>query len=149
MRRPLFVVLVLLGGTTIVAASVPRATTLRRAWPLRAHVAGVGGGAARFRVAASGGAVLVTQVGATGRWWRAGGPVPLMAPLSAGDTLAGVAPAEFPVDVRRGALTFLAAGAESLEVVVTQNGGGALPVAARGRWIVVEDSAGAVRAHVR
>jgi hypothetical protein len=100
-------------------------TTARVKWPLRVQVTGAANGAAAFRAFTAGGGLWVVRPGNA------------VVPLAPRDTLRATAPAEFPGDVTRGSVVFLATGPEELQVTVWRQGQHALPVAGRGRRLTV------------
>lgn len=131
------------------AVSALGARNVHRAWSLSVRIAGTAGRPARFRAATSGDAQLVLNMGRSDRWWEPGGTLLRLVPLGAADTLPGTAPAEFPLELRHGTLTIMATDADSLDVVVTRSRGNPLPAAARGRRLVVAESAGVVSVRAR
>jgi hypothetical protein len=102
---------------------------LRRsiAWPLRVRIDGIHDQPTAFR-ALTRGATLIMPTGFSSR----------VQPLAANDTLHGITPAQYPLDLSRGSVTIYSSGPESLRVVVGRNPFGMVhPVTAVGRHFTV------------
>lgn len=98
---------------------------IERAWPLRAILSSRSGKPVGFRALNLGGR-LIFQKGLA------------IAALSRTDTLHATTPADYALDLRSGAVMFLADGQDSLQVVIGGNPFGSVhPVRANGRRFVV------------
>ena len=128
-------------GLAIVATSLAdgsAAPPSTAAWPMRVRIEGIRDKPTAFR-AFSRGATLIMQTGwATNRAQPLDQPVLQVQELSAKDTLRGMTPAQYPLDLARGSVTIYSSGQESLRVVVGKNPFGAVhPVSAVGRRFTV------------
>ena len=119
-----FIPLALVVAMICSEAALPH-RSFRRAWPLRAILSSPSKKPVGFRAITLGGELIVQK-----------GNTPIA--LSSTDTLHSITPANFPLDLRGGAVRFLADGRDSLELVVGQNPGGSVhPVRAKGRGFTV------------
>jgi hypothetical protein len=107
------------------------------AWPHRAIVTGVHGRRATFRAYTLGGE-LVIAANARGQATGTPAAIPSLRVLTAMDTIRAETPADFPLDLTKGPVVFVADGNDSLHVVVGRNPYGSIVhVAADGRKLTV------------
>lgn len=108
------------------------------AWPMRVRIDGIHDQPTAFR-ALSRRATLIMQTGwASSPTHPLDQPIPKVQPLAANDTLHGMTPAQYPLDLARGSVTIYSSGPESLRVVVGKNPFGMVhPVTAVGRRFTV------------
>jgi hypothetical protein len=113
MLRPLFglSMLVLIGG------GPPASKPVRLAWPHGATLTSLNGRPAAFRAYTLGG-VLITVVDASGQRTTTPAAVPSVRALTAKDTIRAQTPANFSLDLSKGAVVFVAEGRDSLQIVV-------------------------------
>ena len=128
-------------GLAIVATGLADGFAARpsaAAWPMRVRIDGIRDKPTAFRVI-SRGATLIMQTGwATNRAQPLDDPIPKVQELAANDTLRGITPAQYPLDLARGSVTIYSSGQESLRVVVGKNPFGAVhPISAFGRRFTV------------
>jgi hypothetical protein len=130
--------LVGLASAAAVFANVSGHRLLTAAWPMRVRIDGIHDQPTAFR-ALSHGATLIMQTGwASSPSQPLDQPVPRVRPLAANDTLHGMTPAQYPLDLVRGSVTIFATGPESLRVVVGRNPFGMVhPVTAVGRRFII------------
>jgi hypothetical protein len=100
-------------------------------------IGGAAGGPVGFQALVRDGGTLVTEQGRGTEWWRPLGALPRAVPLAPGDTLRGTAPAQFALDLTRGAVVFIATGREDLHIEVWENGSGGGLATGRGRRLTV------------
>ena len=107
------------------------------AWPHRAIVTSVHGRRATFRAYTLGGE-LVIAVDAHGQPTMTPASIPSLRVLTAMDTIRAETPADFPLDLTKGPVVFVAEGNDSLHLVVGRNPYGSIGrVAADGRKLTV------------
>lgn len=128
-------------GLAIVATGLADGSADRpaaAAWPMRVRIDGIHDKPTAFR-ALSRGATLIMQTGwATNPAQPLHQPIPKVQELAANDTLRGMTPAQYPLDLARGSVIIYSSGQESLRVVVGKNPFGAVhPVTAVGRRFTV------------
>jgi hypothetical protein len=122
-RSALVGLAVIIGALTDGSAARPDAV----AWPLRVRIDGIHDQPTAFRALARG-ATLIMQTGLVSR----------VQPLAANDTLHGITPAQYPLDLAGGSVTIYSSGAERLRVVVGKNPFGMVhPVTAVGRRFTI------------
>jgi hypothetical protein len=111
-------------GLAIVASIIADDSAARpvaAAWPMRVRIDAVHDQPTAFR-ALSRGATLIMQTGwASSPTHPLDQPVPKVQPLAANDTLHGMTPAQYPLDLTHGSVTIYSSGPESLRVVVGKN----------------------------
>ena len=128
--------LVLLLGS---GATVSRPATL--AWPQRAIITSLHQRPVAFRAYTLGGD-LITAVDSNGQP-TANPAIPTLRALTARDTIRAQTPAEFPLDLAKGPVVFVAEGRDSLHVVAGKNPFGSIDrVAANGPQLIVRFVAG-------
>ena len=93
------------------------ATPARMAWPHRAILTSHDGRPAAFRAYTLGG-VLIIEVDSAGRFTTVSAAVPRVRELAANDTIQADTPADFPLDLSKGPVVFVAEGRDSLKIVV-------------------------------
>jgi hypothetical protein len=127
MYRICFVLAALgIGGTVAARSST-------HAWPLRATITSPRGGTIPFRAVTLGAELIVYGDSRTSAK-KARANRSDIQPLARGDTLMATTPASFPLDLRGGAIVFLATGKDSVRVVIGRNPFGANSrVSAQGR----------------
>jgi hypothetical protein len=124
-------VLVLSGGGS--AASTPAAF----AWPHRAILTSLHGRPVAFRAYTLGGDLIVA-VDASARRAIAPAAIQSLRALTAKDTIRATTPANFPLDLSKGPVVFVAEGGDSLHLVVGWNPHGSIDrVTANGRKFTV------------
>ena len=108
------------------------------AWPMRVRIDGIHDQPTAFR-ALSRGATLIMQTGyASSPTHPLDQPIPNVRPLLANDTLRGMTPAQYPLDLTHGSIAIYSSGSDSLRVVVGKNPFGMVhPVTAVGRRFTV------------
>ena len=126
-----------LTGLAIVAtvfADRPLERSVKAAWPMRVRIDGIHDQPTAFR-AFSRGATLIMQTG-----WIYGPTHPLdqpiarVQPLADKDTLHGMTPAQYALDLTHGTIIIYSSGPESLRVSAGENPSGMVhPVTAVGR----------------
>lgn len=124
MTRATLVLLVL----SSLSAGAPAAVSSPIAWPQRARLTSLDGQPVRFRVYSLGGDLVVTRTAPGG---GRGSAMPEPAILAVGDTLRGITPADFPLDLSKGPVVFLAEGSDSLHLVVGWNPNGSVRAMSR------------------
>ena len=111
-------------GLALIATGVADSSAARpaaAAWPMRVRIDGLHDTPTAFR-ALSRGATLIVQTG-----WVTNPALPLDQPiakvqeLAAHDTLRGMTPAQYFLDLTHGSVTIYSSGTESLRVVVGKN----------------------------
>jgi hypothetical protein len=126
-----FLVLAVLGLGPNVNRPVPAA------WPHRAIVTALHERPVAFRAFTRGGTLIIT-VDASGRAITAPRAIPRIRALTNKDTIHVQTPADFPLDLSKGPVVFIADGDDSLNVVVGRNPYGSIDrVSARGRRLTV------------
>jgi hypothetical protein len=129
-------VLALIGGGS--TASTP--TTF--AWPHRAILTSPVGRPVPFRAYTLGGDLIIA-VDASGRRTATPAAIPTLRALTTKDTIRAETPADFPLDLAKGPVVFVAEGSDSLHVVVGWNPYGSIDqVRATGRRFTVRLVAG-------
>jgi hypothetical protein len=126
-----FATMILALSMTTAASSPPVA------WPLRAVISDVAGRPVTFKALTLGGELIVPD-----------GPpnaIPRVRSLDRGDTISATTPAQYPLDLTRGAVVFLAGERESIAVSVGRNPYGSSAVAARGHRLEVHLVRGAIK----
>jgi hypothetical protein len=109
----------------------------RAAWPHRAIVTALHEHPVAFRAYTRGG-TLIIAVDASGRRTTTPAAVPTLRALTDKDTIHAQTPADFPLDLSKGPVVFIAEGVDSLNVVVGRNPYGSVDrVSARGRRLTV------------
>ena len=107
------------------------------AWPHRAIVTSLHGRPVTFRAYTLGGDLIIA-VDRSGRRTSTSSAVPTLRALTAKDTIRAETPADFPLDLSKGPVVFLADGRDSLHLVVGKNPFGSVDqVAADGRKFTV------------
>jgi hypothetical protein len=107
------------------------------AWPHRAIVTSVHERPVAFRAFTRGG-ILIIAVDASGRRTTTPAAIPTLRALTSKDTIHAQTPADFPLDLSKGPVVFIADGDDSLNVVVGRNPLGSIDrVSARGRRLTV------------
>jgi hypothetical protein len=133
---PPFLLLAALG---LRPSSIPSAPV---AWPHRAIVTALHDRPVTFRAYTRGG-VLVIAVDVSGRRTTVPAAVPTIRVLTEKDTIHAETPADFPLDLSKGPVVFIAEGNDSLNVVVGRNPYGSIDrVSARGRRLTARLVAG-------
>jgi hypothetical protein len=123
------------------ASHVSRSTTA--AWPHRAILTAVRDRPATFRAYTLGGELIIA-VDASGRPTTTPAGVPRLRALTRRDTIRAETPANFPLDLSKGPVVFVAEGRDSLRLVVGRNPYGQIDqVTAIGRRFTVRLVAGA------
>jgi hypothetical protein len=125
-------------ATMILALSMTATANSRSAaWPLRASISDPAGRPVAFRALTLGGVLIVTV-----------GPpnaIPRVRSVGRGDTISATTPAQFPLDLTRGAVVFLAGGRDSISVAVGRNPYGSAAVTARGHRLEAHLVRGAIK----
>lgn len=107
------------------------------AWPHRAILTALHGGPVAFRAYTLGGDLIIV-VDASSHLTTALTPIPSVRALTAKDTIRAATPANFPLDLSKGPVVFVAEGRDSLHLVVGRNPNGSIEqVAADGRKFTV------------
>ena len=120
-----------------VVGSGPVVTPPPAAWPHRAILTALHGRPAAFRAYTLGGDLIIV-VDASSHLTTALTPIPSVRALSAKDTIRAETPADFPLDLSKGPVVFVAEGRDSLHLVVGRNPNGSIDqVAADGRKFTV------------
>ena len=132
MSRATFVALLLGIGAAATAPAPPAA------WPFRALVSDPRGRPVAFQAVSLGGMLIVTAGERSNPNRPLDPPVAVLRPLARGDTLRATTPADYPLDLARGAVVFFTLGRDSVRLVVGRNPFGAIaPVTAQGRRLTV------------
>ena len=123
---------------SVVLGTGPRANRpASAAWPHRAFVAALHARPVAFRAYTRGG-TLIIAVDSSGRRTAAVAAIPRVRALTIKDTIHAETPAEFPLDLTKGPVVFIAEGDDSLNVAVGRNPFGSIDrVSARGHRLVV------------
>jgi hypothetical protein len=133
MFRPALCLLALALGGGRPAVAPPEAA----AWPHRAILTGLHGRSVAFRAYTLGGDLII-KVDASGRRATAPAALPPMRALTATDTIRAETPADFPLNLSKGAVVFVAERGDSLHLVVGKNPYGNIDrVTADGRKLTV------------
>lgn len=136
-RLPLGLLLLVLLGTS---SAVSKPATL--AWPHRAFIMAVHERPVTFRAYTLGGDLIIA-VDKSGQRTATPPAIPSLRALTAADTIRAQTPADFPLDLSKGPVVFIAEGSDSLHVVVGKNPFGSIDqVAANGRQFKVHFVAG-------
>jgi hypothetical protein len=107
------------------------------AWPHRAIVTAVHERPVAFRAYTLGG-TLIIAVDASGRRTTTPTAIPTLRALTNMDTIHAQTPADFPLDLSKGPVVFIADGDDSLNVIVGRNPFGSIDrVSATGRRLTV------------
>jgi hypothetical protein len=107
------------------------------AWPHRAIVTALHERPVAFRAYTRGG-ILIIAVDASGRRTTTPAAIPMVRALTDKDTIHAQTPADFPLDLSKGPVVFIADGDDSLYVVVGRNPYGSIDrVSAGGRRLTV------------
>jgi hypothetical protein len=107
------------------------------AWPHRAILTSLHGRPAAFRAYTLGGDLII-EVDASGRRTTTLAAIPSVRALTATDTIRGETPADFPLNLSKGPVVFVAEGSDSLHLVVGRNPYGNIDqVTAHGRKFTV------------
>lgn len=120
-RVPLSLLALTLAGAG--SSAGPSAETA--AWPHRAMLTGLHGRSVSFRAFTLGGDLIIA-VDKSGRRTTTPSAVPLVRALTSKDTIRAETPADFPLDLSKGAVVFVAEGGDSLHIVVGKNPYGAI-----------------------
>ena len=108
------------------------------AWPHRAILTSADGRPAAFRAYTLGGDLIIA-VDRSGRRTTDPAAIPTLRALTARDTIRAETPANFPLDLSKGPVVFIAEGADSLRIVVGRNPYGSIDqVIANGRKFTVQ-----------
>lgn len=108
------------------------------AWPLLVRVSGIHDRPTAFRAFSRGADLILQTALVTNPANPLYPPLPRLEPLATRDTLSATAPMSYPLDLRRGTVTFYTVGPESLRVVVGKNPYGMVrQVSAVGRRLTV------------
>jgi hypothetical protein len=135
--------LTLAGAGPIVS---PPTTT---AWPHRAILTSLHERPVAFRAYTLGGELIIA-VDASGRPTTTPAPIPLVRALTAADTIRAETPANFPLNLSKGPVVFVAEGRDSLHLVVGRNPFGSIDqVSANGRKFTVQLIANRFVIHTR
>jgi len=125
-----------LAALAVIASGASISPPKTIAWPHRAILTSRSGRPVAFRAYTLGG-VLITAIDAAGRPTASMASSRIMA-LTARDTLHARTPADFPLDLSKGPVRFVAEGRDSLHLVVGRNPDGAMDqVKADGRAFTV------------
>ena len=131
-RLSLGLLVLTLGGRGSIA-SPPAAA----AWPHRAVLTGLHGRPAPFRAYTLGGDLIIA-VDASGRYTTTPSAIPRLRALAAADTIHAETPANFPLNLSKGPVVFVAEGRDSLHILVGRNPHGSIDqVTADGRMLTV------------
>ena len=121
----------------LVGSGASEATPAAVAWPHRAILTSLHGRPAVFRAYTLGGDLIIA-VDRTGRRTTTPAAIPSVRALTAKDTIRAQTPADFPLNLSKGPVVFVAEGSDSLHLVVGRNPyGGIDQVAADGRKFTV------------
>jgi hypothetical protein len=111
----------------------PEASRTSVAWPHRAIVTSLHERPVAFQAFTRGG-TLIIAVDTSGRRTTTPAAIPRLRALTNKDTIYAQTPADFPLDLSKGPVAFVAEGGDSLNVVVGRNPYGSIDrVSARGR----------------
>lgn len=125
----------LLASTLIGAKPEPSSST-PAAWPHRAMLTSLHGHRVAFRVHSLGGEVIITVDGSGHRVDPSASA--MIRHLTPRDTIRAETPADFPLDLSKGPVVFVAEGSDSLHLVVGRNPFGSVDqVSANGRRLTV------------
>jgi hypothetical protein len=107
------------------------------AWPHRAILTSPDGRPAAFRAYTLGGVFIIT-VDSSGQYTIDSSDVPRVRELTAKDTVRASVPADFPLDLSKGPVVFVAEGRDTLQIAVGRNPYGRIDqVRATGRMFTV------------
>ena len=107
-------VLALAGGGSITQPPAPAA------WPHRAILTALHGRPVAFRAYTLGGQLIIA-VDAAGRRVATPAGIPTLRALTTSDTIHAETPADFPLDLSKGPVVFMADGSDSVHLVVGWN----------------------------
>jgi hypothetical protein len=122
---------------TLALSMTTAANSASAAWPLRAVISDLSGRPITFKALTLGGELIVPV----------GPPNAIMSvrSIGRGDTISATTPAQFPLDLTRGAVVFLASGKDSISVTVGRNPYGSAAVTARGHRLEAHLVRGAIK----